>query len=122
MSADKQMGFFFAKPDKKTAPEEKDNNLITERVFLNKVLFYLWTDVLKDFEPNNDIFRDSETGRTYQFDKFFTDKQKLAEFVGKLGLKEVGVKPEEPRENDNDEADVSINSATQNSNSGYVLD
>jgi len=39
-SEDKQMGTFFVVPDEKSA--------ISEEVFLNKVLFYLWYDVLKN--------------------------------------------------------------------------
>lgn len=86
-SADKQMGYFFAKADKKTDMALAENDLISEKVFLNKVLFYLWTDVMKDFEPSDKIFRDNVTGSMYQFSDFFsTTNGKLAEFVAKLGL------------------------------------
>ena len=87
-SSDKQMGYFFAKPDDKTDPAP-EKNLISEKIFLNKVLFYLWTDVLKDFEPNDEIFRDNATGQMYQFSDFFTDNGKLEEFVDKLKLPEI---------------------------------
>jgi 5-methylcytosine-specific restriction endonuclease McrBC GTP-binding regulatory subunit McrB len=46
-SEDKQIGTFFVKP--------KDN-LISEADFLNKVLFYLWNDVLKDENPQGEHF------------------------------------------------------------------
>lgn len=86
-SSDKQMGYFFAKADKKTDDTLTENNLISEKIFLNKVLFYLWTDVLKDFEAGDKIFRDEEKGQMYQFCDFFpTTNGKLAEFVGKLEL------------------------------------
>lgn len=90
-SSDKQMGYFFAKADKKTDDTLKENNLISEKIFLNKVLFYLWTDVLKDFEAGDKIFRDEEKGHMYQFSDFFpTTNGKLAEFVGKLELPVIG--------------------------------
>lgn len=90
-SSDKQMGYFFAKADKKTDDTLTENNLISEKIFLNKVLFYLWTDVLKDFEAGNKIFRDEEKGQMYQFSDFFpTTNGKLAEFVGKLELPVIG--------------------------------
>lgn len=52
-SADKQLGYFFCKPDKKT-PERaelpnSENNLISVDTFVSKVLFYLWNDVFKDY-------------------------------------------------------------------------
>lgn len=90
-SSDKQMGYFFAKADKKTDDSLTENNLISEKIFLNKVLFYLWTDVLKDFEAGDKIFRDEEKGQMYQFSDFFpTTNGKLAEFVGKLELPVIG--------------------------------
>lgn len=114
-SADKQMGFFFAKPDKKSDPALKDNDVISEKIFLNKVLFYLWTDVLKDFEAGDKIFRDEEKGQMYQFSDFFpTTNGKLAEFVGKLELPEVGT-----AEKDNDDVDFdSPNDLELNDNNG----
>lgn len=100
-SSDKQMGYFFAKADKKTDASQVENNLISEKIFLNKVLFYLWTDVLKDFEEGNKIFQDEEKGEMYQFSDFFpTTNGKLAEFVGKLELPVV-----ELAEGNNDEVD-----------------
>lgn len=52
-SADKQLGYFFCKPDKKT-PERaelpnSENDLISVDTFVSKVLFYLWNDVFKDY-------------------------------------------------------------------------
>lgn len=90
-SSDKQMGYFFAKADKKTDDAQPENNLISEKIFLNKVLFYIWTDVLKDFEAGDKIFRNEEKGQMYQFSDFFpTTNGKLAEFVGKLELPVIG--------------------------------
>lgn len=104
-SSDKQMGYFFAKADKKNDDTLIENNLISEKIFLNKVLFYLWTDVLKDFEAGDKIFRDEEIGQMYQFSDFFpTTNGKLAEFVGKLGLKEVGNADDEHTDDSAEEA------------------
>ena len=52
-SADKQLGYFFCKADKKT-PEKagepnSENNLISVDTLVSKVLFYLWNDVFKDY-------------------------------------------------------------------------
>ena len=40
-SADKQLGYFFCKPDK--------DNTISSKCFVNKVVFYLWNDVFKNY-------------------------------------------------------------------------
>lgn len=114
-SSDKQMGYFFAKADKKTDDTLTENNLISEKIFLNKVLFYLWTDVLKDFEAGDKIFRDEEKGQMYQFSDFFpTTNGKLVEFVDKLELPEVGTV-----EKDNDEVNFdSPNDSELNDNNG----
>lgn len=46
-SEDKQLGYFFAKPD--------DGDYIDAKTFVNKVVFYLWNDIFKDEEC--DIFK-----------------------------------------------------------------
>ena len=52
-SADKQLGYFFCKPDKKTwesaEQPNSENDLISLETFVSKVLFYLWNDVFKDY-------------------------------------------------------------------------
>ncbi len=52
-SADKQLGYFFCKADKKTDERAKiansENDLISVDTFVSKVLFYLWNDVFKDY-------------------------------------------------------------------------
>lgn len=79
-SPDKQMGFYFVRP-------RKGSKVINEDVFLNKVLFYLWTDVIKDFADDDDRFKDSDTKEKYDFSDFFKkDKNRVAEFIGKLEL------------------------------------
>ena len=49
-SEDKMLGDFFVKAN--------DKNVITEKVLINKILFYLWNDVCKDGE--GDIFKKDE--------------------------------------------------------------
>ena len=49
-SEDKMLGDYFVNPN---------NGIITEKILLNKILFYLWNDVCKDGE--GDIFKISET-------------------------------------------------------------
>lgn len=90
-SADKQMGFFFAKPDKKSDPQLNDNDVISEKVFLNKVLFYLWTDVLKDYNIGREEFKKPDgDGKPLEFADFFEESQNyLAQFVAKLGIDEI---------------------------------
>lgn len=75
-SEDKQMGYFFAKPD-------KDGKIISEKIFLNKVLFYLWTDVLKDYDLTMKPFiyetedgKGNKVNKSYRFTDFFSEKGK----------------------------------------------
>lgn len=96
-SSDKQMGYFFAKPDEKIGQNDKDNNTISEDIFLNKVLFYIWTDILKDFDAGKEPFINPETGRAYEFSDFFDNqKNRVVEFITKpiFGLEEVDVDDE----------------------------
>ena len=80
-SVDKQMGYFFAKADNATG-------IISEDVFLNKVLFYLWTDVFKDFDVSSDIFKNKDKNRSFIFTDFFDKYQPdaLANFIANIGL------------------------------------
>ena len=57
-SDDKQLGFWFVKTP-------KDSNLINIESFVSKVIFYLWTDVFKDFgakATNPFAFKNAEGG------------------------------------------------------------
>ncbi len=45
-SEDKQLGYFFCKPD--------GNGVISAEKFVSKVIFYLWNDVFKDFADSSD--------------------------------------------------------------------
>ena len=48
-SADKQLGYFFCKADKKADESEPENTIISQETFVSKVIFYLWNDVFKDY-------------------------------------------------------------------------
>lgn len=107
MSEDKQMGYFFAKPDKRGSDGRLD--IISEKAFVNKVLFYLWTDVFKDYDLTEDPFvyehEDSKTRTAYRFTDFFSAKSDdmLAKFVEGLKLPVVGEQSEEDQDTDPEE-------------------
>ena len=98
MSEDKQMGYFFAKPDKRGNDGKLD--VISEKVFVNKVLFYLWTDVFKDYDLTEDpfVYKDKEGKNVaYRFTDFFPveNNDMLARFVNGMGLTVVGEQSED---------------------------
>ena len=89
-SADKQMGYFFAKAiDKfkgtKVGEINKDGeyiekeqvdlqaDYITADTFVNKVMFYLWTDVMKDNEYSEIIELMKKDGKQLKFTDFFDE-------------------------------------------------
>ena len=78
-SSDKQMGYFFAKADNTTG-------IISEEVFLNKVLFYLWTDVFKDFDVSSELFKNKKANRSFRFTDFFEDPEALGNFIVNFNL------------------------------------
>ena len=79
-SADKQLGYWFAKlPFGKTVISKED--------FVSKVLFYLWNDVFKDYSFDSKNAFSEEI----QFDKLFTsdgqiDKAMVIKFMDKNGI------------------------------------
>ncbi|MCD8313344.1 MAG: AAA family ATPase [Bacteroidales bacterium] len=85
-SADKQLGFFFCKA--------KDS-IIDAEMFVNKVVFYLWNDVFKDY-PDNAVFRDSDNNVQISFDDFCEAVGRdfkpvvstIKKFLENLGLKD----------------------------------
>lgn len=83
-SEDKKLGYFFCKAR---------NNVISEHAFVNKVIFYLWNDVFKDYDFDDTIFND-ENGSKLSFDKFYTvennitkiDSTKIKTFLTNLNV------------------------------------
>ena len=101
-SADKQLGYFFCKADKKT-PEKasepnSENDLISVDTFVSKVLFYLWNDVFKDygfedvslFQYINKTEEGKETKKDLTFPDFYREDsndvnpQMVTDFVQKV--------------------------------------
>ena len=75
-SEDKMLGDYFVNPR---------NKVITEKMFLNKVLFYLWNDICKDGE--GDIFKLSDTENISFSDLHGDDGiQKLVSMMEYLGV------------------------------------
>lgn len=68
-SEDKNLGYFFAKA--------KDDT-ITAETFVSKVIFYLYTDVFKDYGFSGDIFK-GENGEEMTFQSFYTNDGKPCE-------------------------------------------
>lgn len=85
-SEDKKLGYFFCKA--------KDG-VINADIFVSKVVFYLWNDVFKDMEFEDDAFRDGNNGKL-SFDKFYmveAGKTKVVSDKVEVFLKNLGLKP-----------------------------
>lgn len=100
-SSDKQMGYFFAKANRETG-------VIPQDVFLNKVLFYLWTDVFKDYDVSSDLFKNPKENRSFRFTDFFGEyaQEALENFIANLNLSFISVYEES-------EEDVVYNNSNQ---------
>lgn len=123
-SADKQMGYFFAKPDKKSNPDLEDNDIISEEVFLNKVLFYLWTDVLKDYDLTKEPFvyeGEDKKKKAFRFTDFFPlpNNPNLNKFVAGLGLTIIGEAPDDTSVAFDSEGDAELNTSQTESVRDY---
>lgn len=95
---DKKLGYFFAKAKDK---------VITPKVFLSKVLFYLYNDVFKDFGLDEDFFKD-ENGETMSFASYFDNnglinENRVERFVTNIGLEPLA---DEQAEEAQDEAEI----------------
>lgn len=97
-SEDKMLGDYFVNPS---------NGIITEKMLLNKILFYLWNDVCKDGE--GDIFKVSDT-EDVSFSELYGDggKQKLVDMMNYLHVEEFGVEVQSESEIQADDASRSI--------------
>lgn len=93
-SQDKQLGYFFCKANRE--------GLISIDRFVNKVVFYLWNDVFKDYDAK-EVFPDDYSS----FDKFFmsngeANEEAAVSFLKKLGIQEV-TQEKEAEESNNTE-------------------
>jgi len=98
-SEDKELGYFFVRPD-------NGKNITTQR-FVSKVIFYLWSDIYKDYAGrDNSIFKFSEDGdeknkKEHSFNSFFEEK-KINDFLVKKFIEQF-IKPiDEEGENTSD--------------------
>lgn len=98
-SEDKELGYFFVRPDK--------GRYITTQRFVSKVIFYLWSDIYKDFAGrDNSIFKFSEDDDEknkieHSFNSFF-DEEKIKDWLVKKFIEQF-VKPiDEEEENTSD--------------------
>lgn len=79
-SEDKKLGYFFCKAC---------NGKIDAEKFVNKVVFYLWNDVFKDYELSDKAFQDGEGKLT--FNKFYTPLGDANESTIKTLMENLGV-------------------------------
>lgn len=84
LGEDKQLGYFFCKA--------KDG-IIDEKMFINKVCFYLWNDVFKDFLPSHKALQmtdENGKSRNIRFTDFFKEGHTalINNFLKELGVKE----------------------------------
>lgn len=68
-SEDKQLGYFFCLPDLKTN-DNANNTLISTGLFVNKVIFYLWNDVFKDYAYDDNCCRSDDGSKIILFADF----------------------------------------------------
>ena len=78
-SEDKQLGYFFCQPDSFIDSENKSDNdkydLITGKHFVDKVIFYLWNDVFKDYAFDASCCKDGN-GKEVLFAQFYNEDGK----------------------------------------------
>ena len=70
-SEDKMLGFYFCKAE---------NGVISAEKFVNKVLFYLWNDVFKDYGFDDSVFND-ENNKKITFRMFYKANGKVDETI-----------------------------------------
>lgn len=87
-SEDKMLGFYFCKAE---------NGIITAERFVNKVAFYLWNDVFKDYGFDDAVFND-ETGKKISFRRLYANDGKPNESMVKRFLDNLGVAGENQAE------------------------
>ena len=107
-SEDKKLGYFFCKAQ---------DGVISAKIFVGKVIFYLWNDVFKDYEFGDAIFND-EDGSKLSFDKFYTSEGKNSKVVEEkvaLFLKNLGLIPMEFSKEESEIEDEDGNTPESNS-------
>ena len=113
-SEDKKLGYYFCKAN--------GNGVIDAKIFVGKVIFYLWNDVFKDYDLDGKLFvdKDNEGNQSkLTFDKFYTSVNGKTEVVGskiKQFFDNLGVEP--INDNSDEEEDEDGNKKTS-SNKNY---
>ena len=77
-SEDKQLGYFFCQPDEFVSPEpapDAEPDLISAKRFVDKVIFYLWNDVFKDYAFDTKCCKDKDS-KEVLFAKFYNEDGK----------------------------------------------
>ncbi len=83
-SEDKQLGYWFIKPD--------DSGIVDWKLFVCKALFYIWNDVIKDFASLEKS--DSAFGKIFSFTTFFNENGEpqaghVIKFLDTLGVEKI---------------------------------
>lgn len=95
LGEDKQLGYFFCKAKE---------GIIDEKMFVNKVCFYLWNDVFKDFLPTHKALQttdESSKSRNIRFTDFFKEGHTalIKNFLKELGVKDIDEEEDEDGNN-----------------------
>ena len=109
-SEDKMLGDFFVKPN---------NNVISEKQYINKVLFYLWNDVCKD--GDGDIFK-TEDNKDVKFSDLYDTNASvtLKSMMKNLGVSIIETEGIEEFMEDSNSDDFNIINSMDNSQQTLV--
>ena len=109
-SEDKMLGDFFVKPN---------NNVLSEKQFINKVLFYLWNDVCKD--GDGDIFK-TEDNKDVKFSDLYDTNASvtLKSMMKNLGVSIIETEDIEEFMEDSNSDDFNIINSMDNSQQTLV--
>ncbi len=88
-SEDKQLGYWFIKPNEK--------RILDWKLFVSKVIFYIWNDVVKDYATAEK--EESPFGKKYAFSTFFDAngnaiKEHVVEYLDALEVEKIYIKDE----------------------------
>ena len=80
-SEDKKLGYFFCKAKDK---------VVSADMFVNKVMFYLWNDVVKDYDLSGRKAFQDDDGKVLTFGKFYENKVRaIKKLMDNLGVNEI---------------------------------
>ena len=121
-SEDKQLGYYFCKAD-------EGGNIISANRFVNKVLFYLWNDVFKNYGfeaklDGKDVFKyknDEGKDDTMSFTSFYISNglpnvKQIKRLMDNLGLEGFNEWPAEKAEENTNDGTAKLLSVTYNDN------